>query len=59
VSDTLAQRAAARFFLRVAQANGPWRDENTLPIFPLLLTTTPDMLDADAAWEAASREEKP
>jgi hypothetical protein len=55
MSDKLAQRAAARFFLRVAQANGPWRDENTLPIFPLLLTTTPDMLDADAAWEAAKR----
>jgi hypothetical protein len=51
--DKNAQRAAARFFLRIAQADGPWRDENTLPIFPLLLTTTPEMLEADAAWEAA------
>jgi hypothetical protein len=52
-SDKLAQKAAARFFLGVAQAQSPWRDDNTMPLFPLLLVMDEEMLDADARFEAA------
>lgn len=51
--DDRARRAAARFFLRVAQAHGPWRDENTLPLFPLLMVMDAEMLEADAKREAS------
>lgn len=53
MSDERGEKARARFFLRVAQARGPWRDENTLPLFPLLMVMDADMLDADAKFEAA------
>jgi hypothetical protein len=50
--DEKASKAAARFFLRVGQARGPWRDENTQPLFPLLMVMDAEMLEADAQWEA-------
>lgn len=53
--DQLAQKAAARFFIGVAQAQGPWRDENTRPLFPLLLVMDEEMLAADARFEAGPR----
>jgi hypothetical protein len=46
VSRTLAEKvvgersnsAIARFFIRIGQkSRGPWRDEHTLPLFPLPL----------------------
>lgn len=52
-SDERSAKARARFFLRTAQARGPWRDETTMPLFPLLLVMDADMLDADASFEAA------
>ena len=54
-ADKLARKAAARFFIRVEQRRGPWRDTNTLPIFPLLMVMDADMLEADARWEAAKQ----
>ena len=53
MDDCKANRAHARFFLGVAQAGSQWRDENTLPIFPLLLVMDAEMLEADARYEAA------
>lgn len=39
-----------RFFLRIGQAGqGPWKDENTLPLFPLaLIMDTEGLLARDA-----------
>jgi hypothetical protein len=51
-AEDRARKAAARFFLRVGQARDPWRDANTLPLFPLLLVMNAEMLDADAKFEA-------
>ena len=36
----------------VGRAGAEWRDENTLPLFPLLLVMDPEMLEADAKHEA-------
>lgn len=57
-SRTLAERiaaergnsAAARFFIRIAQkSRGPWRDEHTLPLFPLpLILKAEGLLARDA-----------
>ena len=52
MTDKPTQKAIARFFLRVGQAGTAWRDENTLPLFPLLMVMEPEMLEADAAYEA-------
>ena len=53
MSDEKDRKAHARFFLGVAQAQGPWRDENTMPLFPLLMVMDADMLEADAKREAS------
>lgn len=53
MDESKANNARARFFLSVAQAGSRWRDENTLPIFPLLLVMDAEMLEADARYEAA------
>lgn len=45
-------RAVQRFFMAVGRAHSAWRDENTLPIFPLLLIVDAEMLEADARYEA-------
>lgn len=49
----MSRAAAARFFIRVEQVGAQWQDRNTLPLFPLLLVMEPEMLEADAAYEAA------
>jgi len=51
--DEKSQKVRARFFLGVAQARWPWRDENTMPLFPLLMVMDEAMMDADAKFEAA------
>jgi hypothetical protein len=56
---TPAEKARARFFLGVAQAQGPWRDENTAPLFPLLMVMDAEMLEADAEYEAAWKGARP
>ena len=53
MTDKLSRAAAARFFLRVEQKGAAFQDRLTLPIFPLLLVMQPEMLEADAAWEAS------
>ena len=53
MADKLARAAAARFFLRVEQTGTAFQDRNTLPLFPLLLVMDPEMLEADAKWEAS------
>ena len=36
MADALRKQAHARFFIRIGgKARGRWRDENTLPLFPL------------------------
>lgn len=52
MSDKLSRAAAARFFVRVEQSGLRWEDRNTLPLFPLLLVMEPEMLEADAQYEA-------
>jgi hypothetical protein len=47
------QKAAARFFIRVEQAGAAFVDRNTLPLFPLLMVMSPEMLEADARYEAS------
>ena len=53
MTDKLSRAAAARFFLRVEQTGTAFQDRNTLPLFPLLLVMDPEMLEADATWEAS------
>lgn len=53
MTDKLSKAAAARFFIRVEQSGLAWTDRNTLPLFPLLLVTSAEMLEADAAYEAS------
>lgn len=53
MSDKLSRAAAARFFLRVEQTGTAFQDRLTLPLFPLRLVMEPEMLEADAAWEAS------
>lgn len=53
MTDKLSRAAASRFFLRVEQSGAAFQDRNTLPLFPLLLVMGPEMLEADARWEAA------
>lgn len=48
-----SRRAVQRFFMGVGRAGAEWRDENTLPLFPLLMVMDADMLEADAKHEAA------
>lgn len=42
--------ALSRFFLRIGQAGqGPWKDEHTLPLFPLpLIMESEGLLAGDA-----------
>lgn len=53
MTDKLSRAAASRFFVRVEQAGTAFQDRNTLPLFPLLLVMDPEMMEADAAWEAS------
>ena len=50
-----SQRAVQRFFMGVGRAGAEWRDENTMPLFPLRLIVDPEMLEADAIHEAKKR----
>lgn len=47
------EKARARFFLRVGQAGSAWHDQNTMPLFPLLMVMDAEMLESDARYEAA------
>ena len=58
MSDKLSKAAAARFFLRVEQTGTAFQDRNTLPLFPLLMVMEPEMLEADAKWEASKSENR-
>jgi hypothetical protein len=49
------EKARARFFMRVGQSSGPWRDANTMPLFPLLMVMDAAMLDADAEYEGTRK----
>lgn len=52
-AEKRARRAAARIFLSVGRAaQGPWRDENTLPLFPLPLIMDCEGLLSDQARRA-------
>lgn len=53
MTDKLSRAAAARFFLRVEQTGTAFQDRQTLPLFPLILVMEPEMLEADARWEAS------
>lgn len=50
--DERSVKAVQRFFMGVGRAGSAWRDENTLPLFPLLLVIDAEMLEADAQYEA-------
>lgn len=50
--EKLARKAMARFFIRVEQSGTAFVDRHTLPLFPLLLVMDPEMLEADAKYEA-------
>ena len=57
MTDTLANAAADRFFIRVEQVGtATERDERTRPLLPLLLVMDAEMLEADARYEAARGE---
>lgn len=53
MTDKPSRDARARFFLRVEQTGTAFVDRHTLPLLPLLLVMEPEMLEADAAWEAS------
>lgn len=46
-----ARKSSARFFLKIGQAGrGKWRDELTLPLFPLVL-----IMDAEGVLSSQAR----
>jgi hypothetical protein len=50
IKSTPAQRAAARFFIRIGQAGrSPWKDEHTMPLFSLPMLMEAEGLLADDA----------
>lgn len=53
-----SRAAVARFFLRVEQVGTKFVDRNTLPLFPLLMVMDPEMLEADARWEASKQQNR-
>lgn len=53
MTDKLSRAAASRFFLHVEQTGTAFQDRHTLPLFPLILVMEPEMLEADAKWEAS------
>lgn len=51
--------AAARFFLRIGQVGrGRWKDDNTMPLFPLTLVMEAEGLLARDAQHLTSPREK-